>query len=312
MTTERQDLKIFFAPVQGHTDAAYRAIHAEAYGDADAYFTPFIRAEKGEPRRRDMADAFGRLNDGHRIVPQVIFRDSDELRCLLDALQKAGAKEADLNMGCPFPLQTARGRGAAVIGNKTLVEETAETIGNFPDISFSIKIRLGMLKPDEWKHSIDIINRMPLTHLTVHPRVARQQYSGEPDLDSFKEIIGSTETPLIYNGDISSPEGIRRVHDMFPSIAGVMIGRGLLRRPSLILEYRNRQEMPQEERIRMMLDFHDRLFTHYKNTLCGDSQVLSKIKPFWEFAESEIGRKPWKAIKKASSMPKYISAVAMI
>lgn len=62
----------------------------------------------------------------------------------------------------------------------------------------------------------------------------------------------------------------------------------------------------------MMLDFHDRLFTHYKNTLCGDSQVLSKIKPFWEFAESEIGRKPWKAIKKASSMPKYISAVAMI
>ncbi len=61
-----------------------------------------------------------------------------------------------------------------------------------------------------------------------------------------------------------------------------------------------------------MKDFHNRLFTHYQNTLCGDMQVISKIKPFWEYAETEIGRKPWKAIKKASSMAKYISAIAMI
>ena len=51
---------------------------------------------------------------------------------------------------------------------------------------------------------------------------------------------------------------------------------------------------------------------HYRETLCGDHQILSKIKPFWEYAEAEIGRKPWKMISKASNMAKYQSAVAMI
>ncbi len=40
------DFSLMAAPIQGHTDAAYRAFHAQVYGDADAYFTPFIRAEK--------------------------------------------------------------------------------------------------------------------------------------------------------------------------------------------------------------------------------------------------------------------------
>ncbi len=61
-----------------------------------------------------------------------------------------------------------------------------------------------------------------------------------------------------------------------------------------------------------MLKFHRDLLHHHESTLCGDSQILSKIKPFWEYAEAEIGRKPWKAIKKASNMAKYHSAVATI
>ena len=61
-----------------------------------------------------------------------------------------------------------------------------------------------------------------------------------------------------------------------------------------------------------MIDFHSRLFDQYSALLCGESQVLSKIKPFWEYAEEEIGRKPWKAIRKAGTMPKYLSAVATI
>ena len=42
------------------------------------------------------------------------------------------------------------------------------------------------------------------------------------------------------------------------------------------------------------------------------SQLLSKIKPFWEYAEEEIGRKAWKAIKKAGNVPKYRTALALI
>ena len=306
------DFSLMAAPIQGHTDAAYRAFHAQVYGDADAYFTPFIRAEKGAPRNRDLNDAFGPLNDGHRTVPQVIFRDAAALRCLLDALKSAGAKEIDLNMGCPFPLQTARGRGAAAICSRELVSAIAETISEYTDIKFSLKMRLGMVSPDEWKTAFDLINKMPLEHLTVHPRFAKQQYSGEVDLDAFKAILDSTDIPVIYNGDIKTPEDIESIRRQVPGISGVMTGRGLLARPSLIKESLEGTELPPEQRLALMKDFHNRLFTHYQNTLCGDMQVISKIKPFWEYAETEIGRKPWKAIKKASSMAKYISAIAMI
>ena len=61
-----------------------------------------------------------------------------------------------------------------------------------------------------------------------------------------------------------------------------------------------------------MLKFHRELLHHYESTLCGDAQILSKIKPFWEYAEAEIGRKPWKGIKKASNLAKYHSVVASI
>ncbi len=61
-----------------------------------------------------------------------------------------------------------------------------------------------------------------------------------------------------------------------------------------------------------MLSFHRNLLDYYSSTLCGETQLISKIKPFWEYAEDEIGRKAWKAIKKATNLAKYHSAVAMI
>ena len=42
------------------------------------------------------------------------------------------------------------------------------------------------------------------------------------------------------------------------------------------------------------------------------TQVLSKIKPFWEYLEWEIGHKTAKMIKKATSIEKYEKAVASI
>lgn len=306
------DLKLFCAPVQGHTDHAYRMIHSEVYGPADAYFTPFIRVEKGELRRRDVADFTASREAGLPVVAQVIFRNADELNILLSGLTAAGADEIDLNMGCPFPLQTARGRGAATIGNRKLMEDVKRCVAAFPDVRFSMKIRLGMTSPDEWRETIDIINRLPLTHLTVHPRVARQQYGGTPDMDAFRSIFTEARVPVVYNGDLRTPADAADTDGAFPGLEGLMFGRGLLGRPSLLQEIREGEEMAPEERVERMMDFHSRLFDHYSALLCGESQVLSKIKPFWEYAEEEIGRKPWKAIRKAGTMPKYLSAVATI
>lgn len=309
MSTE---FKIFAAPVQGHTDAAWRALHTAEYSPgSDAYFTPFMRVEKGAPRLKDIAD-LDAMREGVEVVPQVIFRDADELRILLEALYGRGERRIDINMGCPFPLQTARGRGAAVIADRGLLESVSGLLRQYPDVEFSGKMRLGLRSADEWEATMDVINSMPLGHLTVHPRYARQQYGGVPDMDAFGRLVALSAHPVIYNGDIRTPDDISRLRKEHPKIFGVMVGRGLLGRPSLIEEYRNGAEMSATERLERQLSFHARLLDHYRGVLCGDGQILSKIKPFWEYAQDEIGRKAWKAIRKSTTMPKYLSAIAMI
>lgn len=306
--------EIHFAPVQGATDAPYRHFHATLYPEARlTYYTPFIRLEKGEIRKRDWNDAFPPLNDGCDLVPQVIFRDEQELSTLVARLTDAGCRRIDVNMGCPFPLQTARGRGAATIARPECAAALKAVVEAHPEVEFSVKMRLGLEDNREWEQLMPTLNSLPLRHVTLHPRVAKQQYGGEVDLEAFAEFIAESKNPVIYNGDLRSPADIQDIANRFPGIRGVMLGRGLLGRPSLAAEYAAGEEWQPEERIRRMLDFHRRLFTHYQeNLIGGDHQVLEKIKPFWEYAEAEIGRKPWKLIKKAQNLAKYHTAVASI
>lgn len=304
-------MDIYIAPVQGHTDAAWRHYHHDIYGGNHKYFTPFMRCEKGEIRPKDLKDFNNPLNESIELEPQVIFRNIAELEILLQSLVEAGAKSVNLNMGCPFPLQTVKGRGAGFIKNISEAEKIPELLAKYNELKFSVKMRLGMEDPDEWKGILSVLNSLDLENLYIHPRVARQQYGGELFLDCFQEILNESKNPVVFNGDIVSPEDISWIYETFPGINGIMIARGVLARPSLAMEYAE-GEWPIEKRVEKMMEFHHRLFIHYKEILCGDSQILSKIKPFWEYAENEIGRKAWKAIKKATNLSKYNSALSLI
>lgn len=301
-----------FAPVQGHTDAAYRHFHSQIYGGELNYYTPFIRLEKDGVRPRDLKDLNSELNHNTKLTPQIIFRNAYELNRLVTILKDQGVKEIDLNMGCPFPLQTGHGRGAATICNSELSEEVVECVKGNPEISFSVKMRLGMNDPEEWKHLMPFLNKINLRHITLHPRVAKQQYSGNIHWDQLTPFLNESVNPVVYNGDVKTPEDIQIIKDRFPQIHGVMVARGILGRPSLFSEFTEGKEWSETQRIEKMLEFHKLLFNHYSQILCGDTQVISKIQPFWEYAEDQIGRKAWKAIKKATNLAKYQTAVAMI
>lgn len=305
-------MNIYIAPVQGHTDAAWRHFHHAAYGGDNRYFTPFIRCDHGELRRQDLRDYTSELNDGLTLEPQVIFRDMEELDILLASLTAAGATEVNLNMGCPFPLQTGKGRGAGFLRNIAEGRKIPEVLANYPALSFSVKMRLGYDDPTEWKEMMTVLNSLNLRHIDVHPRVARQQYSGDLHMDQFEAILGESRNPVVFNGEIHTPDDIAAIAGKYPDIAGVMTARGVLGRTSLAAEYGEGKEWDRPKRIERMLGFHRELLDHYTSTLYGDSQIISKIKPFWEYAEAEIGRKAWKAIRKAVNMAKYHSAVAMI
>lgn len=305
--------EIHIAPVQGHTDAAWRHFHSECEGVENlTYYTPFIRFEQGGIRNRDERDVTSPLNDNHHLIPQIIFRDDNELNSLVDEMRRLGVKEIDLNMGCPFPLQTGHGRGAATIANPKIASAVKEVVNRNQDITFSVKMRLGMSDPEEWRILLPFLNGLNLKHVTLHPRVAKQQYGGDLDMIQFKNFLEESENKVIFNGLLDTPDRISEIFDKYESLGGVMLGRGVLGRPSLAREYKEGKMIDKSERLQRMLDMHRKLYLYYSEVLCGDNQIVSKIKTFWEYAAQEIGRKAWKAIHKATNVAKYNSAVAMI
>ena len=306
-------MNISFAPLQGYTDAAYRRFHNQVYGDCiDCYYTPFIHLHNGEPRHRDIRDIEPGNNPGITIVPQIICRDANEFHTLVNAVIATGHTHIDINMGCPFPPQSRKGRGSGLLAHPDAVSEIVTAIDQYPQLTFSIKMRLGLDGPEQAINLLPTLNQARLTHITMHPRIGTQQYKGTVDMLSFAQFMAKCEKPVIYNGDITTPEQIGILTEQYPDLHGIMIGRGLLARPSLAHEYQQGITLGQEEQIERMLELHSLLYEHYSTVLQGDAQLLTKIKTFWDHLESLIGHKPHKAIKKASSIAKYNAAIQAI
>ncbi|MCM1163453.1 MAG: tRNA-dihydrouridine synthase family protein [Muribaculaceae bacterium] len=309
------DFKIMFAPLQGFTEASYRHLHATLAGgieDEVEYFTPFLRMEHGEVRRRDLADLITPLNDGLNLTPQIIFKDAAEFKALAHAVVEAGYDRVDLNLGCPFVPQVRKGRGAGMLQHPGRLTEVAEAMDGFKDrLQFSVKMRLGVNAPAEWNSLTDIINAMPLRHVAVHPRTASQQYGGTLVLSEFEAMAEVFVHPLVFNGDITEPAQIDALRSGYPWLKGVMIGRGLLMRPSIADEWRHGREYSAEERRALALRLHRALLDHYRATLCGDAQVLSKISPWAEWLECVLDRRTAKHLLKTGSLANYISMLPL-
>lgn len=304
--------KIEFAPLQGYTDAIYRTIHNKVFGGINCYYSPFIRLEKGEVRQKDIKDILPENNENINLVPQIIVNSNEEFLKLTESVCNLGYKRIDINMGCPFPLQTKKGRGAALLQNTKHLEDIVESINSINDIDFSIKMRLGMDSAEDAKGALEIINKAKLHHLTIHPRIAKQQYKGEIDYQTFDYIYQNCLHPIIYNGDILSQEDIYNIINIYPKIEGIMIGRGLLAKPYLAMELNKTIRLSVSERLSMIMKLHDAIYDHYSSVMQGEHQLLLKMKTFWEYLDEEIGKKPYKAIKKSVNIKKYELAIRLI
>lgn len=302
-------LPIHFAPLQGYTDDVYRRIHHELFGGITTYYTPFVRMEGGGVRSKDMRDIRPEFNEGVPVVPQIIVKSMKEFEYLTNVVEEKGYQEIDINMGCPFPMQAKHGRGSGLLAHTDIIEEIAKAISEKNNLSFSVKMRLGWESKEEWKPVIEILNNIPLRQITMHPRIGTQQYKGTTDMEAFRECYNNCKHPLIYNGDITSLEDIHKIETEFPHLAGIMIGRGLLARPSLAAEYASGKEIPWSERRNQLHTMHERLMAHYETTANSEAQVHNRMRLFWEYMEEEIGKKTYKKIMKAGNLKNYLAAV---
>lgn len=304
-------LPIHFAPLQGYTDFVYRNFHEKIFGGVDYYYTPFIRLEQGELRKKDLKDILPENDLTKNLVPQVIVKDIYELDTLVSVISGMGYGHIDINMGCPFPMQVKKGRGAGLLPKTDLVREICDFINAKTNLDFSIKMRLGSENADECMQLLPVLNSTRLKHIAVHPRIAKQQYKGELNIDQFQAFLDASRNPVVFNGELKSVDDIEKISKAYPSLAGIMIGRGLLTRPSLASEYKNCSLLNDDELLCCIMKLHDGVFAHYAESLQGDSHLLMKMKTFWEYLEELIGHKRYKLIKKAVNVAKYNAALQL-
>ena len=302
-------IPIHFAPLQGHTDDVYRRIHHQLIGGIERYYTPFVRVEAGDIRSKDRRDIDPKNNEGVPVVPQIIFKNLKEFLYLVNEVETVGYHAIDLNMGCPFPLQAKHGRGSGILAHTDIIEEVSQAIKEHPQIDFSVKMRLGWENSEEWKPVLKILNETPLTHIALHPRTGVQQYKGNIDMGGFNLFYEECQHPIIYNGDLTTLEQLHEMEERYPHLAGLMIGRGLLARPTLGKEYAEGKEWSHEEHVRSLRSLHAELTEQYSNIVKGDAQLHSKLRTFWEYTEPLIGRKPYKKIMKSGNLRNYMSAI---
>ena len=306
----QKTLPIHFAPLQGYTDVIYRNAHAACFGGIDAYYTPFVRLEKGTFRHRDVRGIEPGNNQVPHLIPQLIAPTAEKAEKILSLFIEKGYKEADINMGCPFPILAKRHNGSGILPYPEEVQALLSLITKYPQISFSIKMRLGWEDPEECLKLAPIINELPLRQVVMHPRLGKQQYKGEVDLKAFEAFQHVCKHPLIYNGDINHIEDIHRIQEQSPGLAGMMIGRGLLANPALAWEYQQNRTLEFDEMKEKIQSMHTYVYEEYIEQLKGgDLQILNKMKAFWEYLLPNADRKLLKAIHKSTNLHKYTQAV---
>ena len=294
-------LPIHFAPLQGFTESAYRLAHSKFAPGIHTYYTPFLRLEKGEVRAKDLRDL--QTEHPYHLVPQIIVRDVAEFKTLTKTVIDLGFKEIDINMGCPYPMQTKSGRGSGILPHPEKVREILDAI-SASNIQFSIKMRLGLTSPEESLQLLPLLNEAPLAHITLHPRIGIQQYKGALDFETFDKFYSECKHPLIFNGDIADIKDIQYIETRYPKLAGIMIGRGLLANPVLAAQYAG---LPCGTATETLLKIHADIAADYARRLQGNAQILDKICPFWTYAD--LPKKIRKKIEKSRTLEEYLEAV---
>ena len=169
-------LPIHFAPLQGYTDAIYRQAHARIFGGIASYYTPFVRIEHGDFRRKDVRELEAENNRGVVLTPQLIASTPETILHILSLFIEKGYQKVDINLGCPFPTLAKRHNGAGLLPYpeevKALLSAALEA---HPDIRFSVKMRLGWEDSAECMALLPLLNSLPLSHITMHPRLGKQQ-----------------------------------------------------------------------------------------------------------------------------------------
>src|SRR5437588_9145597 len=164
--------------------------------------------------------------DEHPLAIQIFGSEPATMAEAARMVEAAGADVVDINFGCPVRKVTKTGAGATLLEDPARAAAIVEAVADAVDIPVSVKMRRGL--ENGARTCLDVGPRLEEAgeaSLTLHPRPARQMYTGEADHALTAELVERVGVPVVASGDVTSRARAQAVLATTGASA-VMVGRG--------------------------------------------------------------------------------------
>jgi tRNA-dihydrouridine synthase B len=174
--------------------------------------------------------------DEHPLAIQIFGSEPSVMADAARMVEAAGADLVDINFGCPVKKVTKTGAGATLLEGGDRACRIVAAVAEAVDAPVSVKMRRGL--DDGSRTCLELGPRLVdagAQTLTLHPRSARQMYTGSADHSLTAELVSLVDVPVIASGDITSRAKAQAVLAT-TGAAAVMVGRGAQGNPWALRE----------------------------------------------------------------------------
>jgi tRNA-dihydrouridine synthase B len=180
--------------------------------------------------------------DERPLAVQIFGSEPDVMASAARMVEDAGADLVDINFGCPVRKVTKTGAGATLLDDSERATRIVAAVAEAVDVPVTVKMRRGLA--DGSRSALEVGPRLVeagAASLTLHPRSAKQMYTGSADHSLTAELVDLVDVPVVASGDIISR---RRAEAVLAETgaAAVMVGRAAQGNPWAIGEIAGRLE----------------------------------------------------------------------
>jgi nifR3 family TIM-barrel protein len=174
--------------------------------------------------------------DEHPLAIQIFGSEPRPMAEAARMVEAAGADIVDVNFGCPVKKVTKTGAGATLLDDPARACALVEAVAGAVSVPVTVKMRRGTR--DGSRQCLAVGPKLVeagAAALTLHPRSARQMYTGTADHSLTADLVSLVDVPVIASGDVSSRARAQAVLAT-TGAAAVMVGRGAQGNPWALRE----------------------------------------------------------------------------
>jgi len=239
--------RLVLAPMAGVSVQAFRR-QGRRYGAA--LVCSEMVSVAGIQHRNERTLGYLRVSsDEHPLAIQIFGSDPSAMAEAARMVEAAGADVVDMNFGCPVRKVTKTGAGASLLDDPELACRLVEAVATATSLPVSVKMRRGV---ENGSRTCLVVGprlvEAGASSLTLHPRSAKQMYTGTADHSVTAELVELVDVPVIASGDIVSRARAQSVLATTGASA-VMVGRAAQGNPWVLREIMGDDREPSREEV---------------------------------------------------------------